>query len=267
MIVLGRPVILGSMKWLPGGWQRADRAQPERGTVPVSVAPEQGTAKYTPADAAAYAAPPPHGHNAAPAGRQGGMLTDAYDVDVSASLFRNFLVGGGTSALATVLIAAVMVNQGPSIIMWLWQLLFGVAFVWFVTAGRGMLASRGFLLDRSGFYARTQGTVVGVPWQEISAVGIGQLPWIQDKRPTHPERRQALEFFPADGAFADRHPQFDRWLVQEPPPMRGLPGVRYRFHLPPFTRIPRTVEQAVRAVEPRKWVGSYQRQSQTPPRS
>ena len=193
-----------------------------------------------------------------------GLGPDAHDVDVSAASFRLLLIGGGISGFLTVLCAASLVDKGSSASTWLWQLVFGVIFLWFLTASRGIFSGRGFLLDRSGFYARTRGEVVGVPWTEIAAVGVGSLPWIQNKRLSHPERRQAFEVYPADPGFVARHPEFDRWRVDEPPPMPGLPGVRYRFHLPPVSRLPRYLEHAVQAVAPRKWVGHYRREQPAP---
>jgi hypothetical protein len=185
--------------------------------------------------------------------------TDAQDVDVSATSFKTLLIGGGVSGLLTVLIAATLVNNGSTVGMWIWQLVFGVIFLWFVSASRGMLSGRGFLFDRSGFYARTRGEVFGVTWDEIAAVGIGTLPWVQHRRPVSPEQRTALEIYPADPGFAVRHPEFERWRIEEPPSMPGLPGERYRFHLPPFSRLPKTLEGAVQAIAPAKWVGQYRR--------
>ncbi|WP_188985420.1 hypothetical protein [Saccharopolyspora thermophila] len=240
------------MKWLPGGWQRADRVDQERATVPARA---RDTARYTsgPPPEPATRVQPGVGH------RPVLLSADAHDVDVSASSFRMLLVGGGISGLLTVLMAAALVNSGSSVGLWIGQLVFSVLFLWFITASRGMLSSRGFLIDRSGFYARTRGEVFGVAWDEIKAVGVGTLPWIQNSRPVAPERRQALEFYPADPGFAARHPELDRWLVAEPPSMPGLPGERYRFHLPPFSRLPRNLEAAVQAVAPQKWVGQYKR--------
>lgn len=254
------------MKWLPGGWQRADRVDAERGTIPA--APRAGTAQYTSTHRVAGPAGRNPRDNGSPSPPAGSALlgSQARDVDVSASSFRNFLVGGGLSGLLTVLCAAAMVNNGSSIMMWIWQLVFGIVFLWFLSGSRGMLASRGFLLDRSGFYMRTRGEVFGVEWSEIMAIGVGNLPWIEHRRPVNPERRQALEFFPSDGAFPDRHPELDRWLVEEPAPMPGLPSIRYRFHLPPLSRLSRSVEHAVQTAEPRKWVGHYRRATPPPHR-
>jgi hypothetical protein len=243
------------MKWLPGGWQRADQ---ERGTVPRRTVAEHGTAKYPepPPAARSGGEHPPHGATL--------LGAQAQDVDVSANSFRNLLVGGGISGFLTVLCAASLVNQGGGVGLWIWQLVFGVIFLWFVGASRGMLSSRGFLLDRSGFYARTRGEVVGVAWGEIKAVGVGSLPWIQHNRPVHPERRQALEIYPADPGFDARHPELERWRIDEPASMPGLPGVRYRFHLPPFSRLPRQLEHAVQMVAAQKWVGHYKRELPKP---
>lgn len=188
-----------------------------------------------------------------------GLGPEAQDVDVSAGSFRLLLLGGGLSGLGTVLCAATLANNGSSVGMWIWQLVLGIVFLGFVVSSRGMLNSRGFLLDRSGFYARTLGEVYGVSWNEISAIGIGSLPWIEQKRPVHPERRVALELYPADPGFGGRHPELDRWRVEEKPSLPNTPSVRYRFHLPPFTRLPRAVERAVQVVAPRKWVGHYRR--------
>ncbi|MEV4644049.1 hypothetical protein [Saccharopolyspora sp. NPDC049426] len=241
------------MKWLPGGWQRADWSEPTR-TIP------RGTARYTSGRQAAEPHPPPAG---APAPTMLGA--DAHDIDVSSASFRSLLIGGGISGLGTVLIAAALVNNGSTAGMWFWQLVFGVAFLWFVMGSRGMLRGRGFLIDRSGFYARTMGEVVGVDWREIKAVGIGALPWIENKRPVNPERRRALEIYPADAGFMDRHPELDRWLVEEPPTVQGLPPDRYRFHLPPFSRLPKDLEAAVKDIAPQKWVGQYRRHLPRPP--
>ncbi|MGW3470566.1 hypothetical protein ACWDKQ_19390 [Saccharopolyspora sp. NPDC000995] len=250
---------LDGMKWLPGGWQRADRVEHERATVP---AHPRGTARYT----SERAGPPEPATRVQPGGGHRPTLlgADAHDVDVSASSFKALLIGGGISGLLTVLIAAVLVNNGNSVGMWIWQLVFGVIFLWFITASRGMLNSRGFLFDRSGFYARTRGEVFGIAWDEIKAVGIGTLPWVQHRRPVAPERRRALELYPADPGFATRHPELERWRVEEAPSLPGLPGERYRFHLPSFSRLPKELEGAVQAIAPQKWVGQYKRQLPPP---
>ncbi|CAM05408.1 hypothetical protein A8924_6583 [Saccharopolyspora erythraea NRRL 2338] len=257
------------MKWLPGGWQRADSANDARKTVPRGEVGDRGTARYTSEQSArgedrTVRAQPPH--SAPPPGRAVPVVlgADAQDVDVSASSFRTLLIGGGISGLLTVLCAATLANKGSTVGMWIWQLVFGVIFLWFATSSRGMLSSRGFLFDRGGFYARTRGEVVGVSWDEIAAVGVGTLPWIQHNRPVPPDRRVALEFYPADAGFAARHPEFDRWRIEEPPSMPGLPGERYRFHLPPFSKLARSVEHAVQTVAPRKWVGHYKRELPAP---
>ncbi|MCX2732271.1 hypothetical protein OOZ19_18695 [Saccharopolyspora sp. NFXS83] len=248
------------MKWLPGGWQRADRSEREWATVPGRVTGKSdatarfgaerggpGTRVYDKHDRPAETAAPI------------GLGPEAQDVDVSAGSFRLLLIGGGLSGFGTVLCAATLANNGSSVGVWIWQLVLGIIFLGFVLSSRGMLNSRGFLLDRSGFYARTLGEVYGVSWNEISAIGIGSLPWIEQKRPVHPERRVALEFYPADPGFGGRHPELDRWRVEEQPSLPGTSSVRYRFHLPPFTRLPRAVERAVQTVAPRKWVGHYRR--------
>lgn len=192
------------------------------------------------------------------------LSADAWDVDVSAVAFKVLLVGGGISGFLTVLFAATLAYQGGGVGTWFWQLLCGVVFLWFVVSARGMLSSRGFLFDRGGFYARTRGEVFGVPWSEISAVGVGTLPPVQHRRPIVPDQRHALEIYPADPGFAARHPELERWRVEEQPSMPGLPGERYRFHLPPVGRLPKTLESAVQSVAPSKWVGHYRRQLPPP---
>jgi hypothetical protein len=221
-----------------------------------------GTARYT----SERAAVPERGTRVQPGGGHRPTLlgADAQDVDVSASSFKTLVIGGGLSGLITVLIAATLVNNGNTVGMWIAQLIFGVIFLWFISSARGMFSGRGFLLDRSGFYARTRGEVFGVTWDEVAAVGVGTLPWIQHRRPVAPERRQALEIYPADPGFAARHPEFDRWRIDEPPSMPGLSGERYRFHLPPFSRLPKTLEGAVQKIAPHKWVGQYRRQLPPP---
>lgn len=246
------------MKWLPGGWQR-DEVDRNRGTVPAGDDP--GTMRYGPEPATRAQGPARQDRESGPSPL---LAADARDVDVSAHSFRNLLIGGGVSGFLVVLCAATIVNKGSSVGVWIWQLIFGVLFLWFAASARGMLNSRGFLFDRSGFYARTKGEIVGVGWEEISAIGVGSLPWIQHKRPVHPERRQALEVYPVDPRFPERHPELDRWRIDEPAPMPGLPALRYRFHLPPFNRLPRFLENAVQKVAPRKWVGHYRRQLPPP---
>lgn len=212
--------------------------------------------------------PRERGTRADPRSSDGGrpvlLSADARDVDVSAGNFRNLLVGGGLSGFLTVLCAATLASSGSSVGIWIGQLVFVMIFLWFLRASRGMLSSRGFLFDRGGFYARTTGEVFGVPWDEVAAVGVGSLPWVQHKRPVSPERRHALELYPADPGFPDRHPEFERWLIEEAAPMPGLGDLRYRFHLPPFSRLPRRVENAVQTVAPRKWIGRYGRQLPPP---
>jgi hypothetical protein len=194
-----------------------------------------------------------------PPSRAATLLSQARDIDISASAYRNLLVGGGISGFCAILCAATIAEKGSSVGAWFWQLVFGVIFLWFVTGARGALSGRGFLVDRSGLYMRTKGEVLGVPWEEVSAVGIGSLPWIQHRRPVHPGQRHAFEFYPADLGFPARHPEFERWLIEEPPTVSGLPSIRYRFFLPPFGRLARDFESAVQAVAARKWVGHYWR--------
>ncbi|MDA3628618.1 hypothetical protein [Saccharopolyspora oryzae] len=251
------------MKWLPGGWDRADRGNDqERQTVPARPLGERGTARYTSErdvmQEPATRIQPGGGH------RPVVLSADARDVDVSASSFKALAIGGGISGLCTVLIAATLVNKGNSLGLWFWQLVFGVLFLWFISASRGMFNGRGFLIDRSGFYARTSGEVCGVAWDEIKAIGIGTLPWVQNRRPIAPERRRALEFYPTDPGFPARHPELERWRITEPASMPGLPGERYRFHLPPFSRLPKALEGAVQDVAPQKWVGQYRREQPKP---
>lgn len=190
----------------------------------------------------------------------------ARDIDVSASSFRNLLVGGGITGLGTFLCAAGIAESGGGLWLWFWQLVFAAGFLWFVHASRGMFSGRGFMVDRNGLYVRTKGEIYGVSWEEISAAGVGSLPWIQHRRPVHPGRRQAFELYPADQGFAARHPEFQRWLVDDRPPIRGLPVTRYRFYLPPLSRLPRQLETAVQEMAPRKWVGHYRRELPKPQR-
>ncbi|MDR7301103.1 hypothetical protein [Haloactinomyces albus] len=272
------------MKWLPGGWQRADRVgdnrrgtdrvDTQRATVPRRAAPEQPTvaqrAQSPHRATAQYPEQRPHASGPAtktyakdqdvPAAPAPMLGVEARDVDVSAAAFRNLLVGGGISGFLTVLCAAALSGSGGSVWLWIWQIVFGAIFLWFLASAKGTLSSRGFLLDRGALYARTRGEVFGVPWDEIVAAGVGSLPPIQQKRMVPPDRRRAFEFYPADSAFVHRHPEFERWRVEEPAPMPGLPGIRYRFHLPPLSRLPRHLEHAVQDVAPQKWIGHYRRE-------
>lgn len=194
-----------------------------------------------------------------PATHAVGLGPEARDIDVSAESFRLLVIGGGSSGLVTVMCAASLAHNGNSLSTWLWQLVSGVVFLWFATSAKGMLRSRGFLVDRYGFYARTQGEIFGVSWSEISAIGIGSLPWVQGRRPVHPLRRQAIEFYAADPGFVSRHPELERWRVDEPATVPGLPNFRYRFFLPPLSRVPRQMERAVTELTGRKWIGRYRR--------
>ena len=251
------------MKWLPGGWDRADAVERQRPTTPAASAAER-TVKHPAGPRRPAAHPEPARAERPRSGGSGLLSPDAQDVDVSAGNFRNLLAGGGLSGFCTVLFAAGLVSNPSSPGLWLGQIVFVMLFAYFARSASGMLRSRGFLFDQGGFYARTCGEVFGVTWGEISAVGIGSLPWVQDKRPVSPERRHAMELYPADPGFPDRHPELERFLVQEPAPMPGLADLRYRFHLPPMTRVPRRIEHAVQTVAPRKWIGRYGRQ--LPPR-
>ncbi len=193
-----------------------------------------------------------------------GLGTQARDVDISVSSFRNLLVGGGITGFGTVLCAAALATQGSGVWLWVWQLLFGMAFCWFLAASPGALSSRGVLFDHTGLYVRDRGDVVGVGWDEIHGVGVGTLPWIKQGRLANPQRKQAFELYPSDPMFPTRHPHLERWRVHEPPPMHGLPGVRYRFHLPPLSGLPRRLQRAVQSVAPRKWIGRYHREPLPP---
>lgn len=225
----------------------------------------RGTAQYTSVHQVVSTPVQTAGRNPQPPAGSALLGSQARDVDVSASSFRNLLIGGGSTGLLTVLCAAALVDQGSGLWLWVWQIFFAALFLWFLAGSRGALASRGFLIDRSGLYVRSRGEVIGVSWDEISAVGVGDQPWIHNRRPTNPERQQAIEFFPADGAFPDRHPELDRWLIEEPPPRQGLPTIRYRFHIPPLSGVPKAIERAMEPIAPRKWLGHYKREP-LPPR-
>ncbi|NHD18774.1 MULTISPECIES: hypothetical protein [unclassified Actinopolyspora] len=272
------------MKWLPGGWQRADRGNTEGSTAPYRTLAQQETVVERRKVAPGHDAEPP-GTRAGDRGgppsatrvepmteqqsgrppRGAALLGDhARDVDVSAAAFRNLLVGGGISGFLTVLCAAALAGSGSGFWLWFWQIVFGVCFVWFIAASRGSLSGRGFLLDSRGLYPRTNGEVFAVPWEEVTAVGIGALRPVENRRLVHPERRRALELFPADPLFPERHPELERWRVEEPPPMQGLSGVRYRFHLPALSRLPKQLERGVQSAAPRAWVGQYRRRLPSP---
>lgn len=226
------------MRWLTGGWQRAEPATVR------AASPVDETRPYdSPQE------PPPV------------MRLDsrARDIDVSGSIFRNLLVGGGITGFGTVLCAASIAESGGGLWLWFWQLVFAACFIWFVSGARGVFTGRGFMVDRNGLYVRAGGDIFGVPWNEIEAVGVGSLPWVHNRRPVHPARRQAFEFFPAGHGFAARHPELERWLVRDTPPSRGLPSARYRFFLPPLSRLPRRLESAVQSAAGRKWLGHYRR--------
>ncbi|RCW45202.1 hypothetical protein DFQ14_103168 [Halopolyspora algeriensis] len=225
--------------------------------------PRQATAQYPQQPDPASPGPETKAYGreeAVPAAPAPVLGSEVRDVDVSAAAFRNLLVGGGVSGFLTILCAAALTDDGGSVWLWFWQIVFGAIFLWFVASAKGSLSSRGFLLDRHALHARTRGEVFGIPWSEIGAAGIGSLPPIQRKRPVPPERRRAFEFYPADPEFVHRHPELERWRIDEPAPMPGLPGVRYRFHLPPLSRLPRRLEHAVQELAPHKWVGHYRRQ-------
>ncbi|ASU77832.1 hypothetical protein CDG81_05355 [Actinopolyspora erythraea] len=277
------------MKWLPGGWQRADRVDPEGTTAPRRTVPQQETVVER-------RNVPPGGSTPPSASRRGSTRQDAYpatrvqrraggvgesagaprsggavllgeharDVDVSAAAFRNLAVGGGASGFLTVLCAAALAESPGGVWLWIWQLVFGVCFVWFIASAKGSFSGRGFLMDNRGICPRTSGEVFAVPWEEVTAVGVGSLRPVENRRLVHPERRRALELFPADSAFPERHPELERWRVEEPPPIQGLPAVRYRFYLPALSRLPKRLEQAIQAAAPRVWVGHYRRRIPTP---
>lgn len=216
-------------------------------------------------DPSATRAEPMNEQRPGPQTRDAPLLgANARDIDVSAAAFRNLLVGGGISGFLTVLCAAALAGSGSGFWLWFWQIVFGVCFVWFIAAARGSLSGRGFLLDSRGLYPRTNGEVFAVPWEEITAAGVGSLRPVENRRLVHPERRRALELFPADPAFPERHPELERWRVEESPPMQGLPGVRYRFHLPALSRLPKQLEKGVQAAAPRAWVGQYRRRLPVP---
>src|SRR5437763_12810154 len=99
------------MKWLPGGWQRADRVERERTTVPRGTTPS--TMQFDPAQSAEPATQSVQPQSAP------GLGPDAQDVDVSAASFRLLLIGGGISGFLTVLCAASLVDKGSSASTWL----------------------------------------------------------------------------------------------------------------------------------------------------
>ncbi|WP_019855185.1 hypothetical protein [Actinopolyspora mortivallis] len=268
------------MKWLPGGWQRADRANPKGGTAPYSTLAQHETVverRNVPPDDTGTVpqrttsrrsdAPPPTrvASKAAQWSESAPLLGEhARDVDVSGAAFRNLVIGGGTSGFLTVLCAAALAGSGNGFWLWCWQIVFGVVFLWFLASAKGAMSGRGFLVDNRGIYPRTSGEVFAVPWSEITAVGVGSLRPVENRKLVPPERRRALEIFPADPGFAARYPELDRWRVEESPPMQGLPGVRYRFHLPALNRLPKRLEKAVQEAAPRVWVGQYRRKPPAP---
>lgn len=46
--------------------------------------------------------------------------------------------------------------------------------------------------------------------------------------------------------------------------MPDLPYERYRFYLPPISRLPKALEAAVQEVADRKWIGQYRRELPVP---
>ncbi|MCK2243596.1 MULTISPECIES: hypothetical protein [unclassified Crossiella] len=183
----------------------------------------------------------------------------AYDLDFGAASARWLLLAGALFGLATVACAAVIANGDAKGTTWVAQLIFAALFLWSVFSIRGTLRGRGVIATGDALSWRSDGSVHRIPWSEIGAVGVGTLPWFNHASLVHPEQREALEIFPADPSFPARNPALDRWRVEEEPPMPGLPGTRYRFPFPPFTRLPKRIEQAVQEIQPKRWHGRYPR--------
>ncbi|MBP2472525.1 hypothetical protein JOF53_001397 [Crossiella equi] len=184
----------------------------------------------------------------------------AYDLDFGVTSARWLLVAGAVSGLGTIVCAAVVANGDAKATTWVLQLLFFALFIWSAAGLRRALRGRGFVATGDALSWRSDGTVHRVPWSEIGAIGIGTLPWLNHASLVHPEQRESLELYPADPAFPARYPALDPWRVEEEPPVAGLPGTRYRFPFPPFTRLPKRIEQAVQEIQPKRWHGRYARQ-------
>ncbi|WP_156051717.1 hypothetical protein [Allokutzneria albata] len=226
------------MKWRRGGWERVP--------APSSVAE---TSVVNPQR-------PPTMKIAAPE-RALALQPGAVDLDFGVSGARWLMLGGGISGFLAVVCAAILTDGETHPWIWLWQIVSGAAFLWFVGSARASLRGRGLIVDRRALWWRAEGTLHAVPWQEIGAVGISSRPLLDRASVVRPDQRIGLEVFPADPAFPARYPQLDQWRVDEPPPREGLPATRYRFPLPPAGRLPGKVEDAVQDVAANAWVGRY----------
>ena len=151
---------------------------------------------------------------------------------------------------------------------------FGLILIAALLALPRLVEPRGLVFDPRGvhFWRRSDWDLV--PWEEIAAVGIGY------ERPRRPpvvrlsqhladqaldalklERRRyvAVEIFPRVPAALDRHPGLGRYRRDQPPPREGLSAVRWRVPLHALRTPGDTLEQAVRALHPGRWLGWFER--------
>jgi hypothetical protein len=149
---------------------------------------------------------------------------------------------------------------------------------WLVS--HGALKPSGIAFDARGvhYWRATEGCML--PWQEVAAIGIGyetppNLPSVpasltdvlsamavdkvKDAIRLKDLRKVALEIYPVDPGMVSRYPLFAPYWRQYPAQFDGLPPVRVRLPLPPFTGVARTVTQAITHYQPQRSLGWFKR--------
>jgi hypothetical protein len=160
-------------------------------------------------------------------------------------------------------------------------LIFAVPLVMLLRALPKFLSPRYVVVDAEGLHILHGKERVSLPWPEVVAVAIGyerapdepyspprSLEAVQDdaakdrlaqqvQEALHVSgrRRLALEIFPARADALDRVPRLKPYGKRLPPPVAGLPEVRWSFILPPVVEIAERIAGAVRVSQPNRWLG------------
>lgn len=160
-----------------------------------------------------------------------------------------------------VLDPSALVNVGDQIV--LGRVIAGVIAGFFLLMGvAGLLALLlagnrfpRFVADDEGLAIWTTHGHAEIPWQEIAAIGIGYKITPRITAVRLPEGH-ALEIFLRHPRPAERFPEARRLVVDEAPPVAGLPSARIRF-LPLVSDLERIVGEQV--AHRTHYLGSYQR--------
>jgi len=138
---------------------------------------------------------------------------------------------------------------------------------------RKLLAPRGLVFDARGVRYWQGASSCLLPWEAVAAVGIGyeqppSLPSLslQDLLKDRivdalvdPRRRIAVEIFPVDPGTVELQPALRRYRREGQAPAEGLPRLRWRLPLPPYSGLVARVTEGVQSFQPQRWLGWFAR--------